>query len=221
LDLVLFFSFPVTYLNPTCSASFPDPTEQDFFFLTQSQLVAENKTPRENLSRSGGLNLEFASLQVEEISEDVRQATQIVARNQAIGKSLFRGMSRGVNSILNEMVAVYPFYNYIMIVEPDGNIFAVSTKDNTGRKIAGEQLLGRNFRKNPMCPKPSHLVTIGGSPGLDPYLKIIELESGLSQWFVSPVRKDGEFQGWVVLEFSVCRHILDQSEKFFPVFPTG
>jgi len=32
LDLVLFFSFPVTYLNPACSASFPDPTEQDFFF---------------------------------------------------------------------------------------------------------------------------------------------------------------------------------------------
>jgi Cu/Ag efflux pump CusA len=59
LDLVLFFSFPVTYLNPTCSASFPDPTEQDFFFSTQSQLVAENKTPRENLSRSGGLRVEY------------------------------------------------------------------------------------------------------------------------------------------------------------------
>jgi hypothetical protein len=57
LDLVLFFSFPVTYLNPACSASFPDPTEQDFFFSTQSQLVAENKAPRKNLSRSGGLDL--------------------------------------------------------------------------------------------------------------------------------------------------------------------
>jgi len=61
-------------------------------------------------------------------------------------------LSRGINRILNEMVDIYSYYNYVMVVEPNGDIFAVSTKDNQGHKIAGEQLLGLNFRQKPSIP---------------------------------------------------------------------
>ena len=146
-------------------------------------------------------NLEFAKTEILEITEDIKQATEIVARHPAIAKSLHLQLSRGINRILNEMVDIYSYYNYVMVVEPNGDIFAVSTKDNQGHKIAGEQLLGLNFRQNPLYSEPSPSVTITGDPGSDPFLSVIELEGGMSQWFITPVQKRGELIGWAVVSY--------------------
>lgn len=146
-------------------------------------------------------NLEFAKTEILEITEDIKQTTEIVARHPAISKSLHLQLSRGINRILNEMVDIYPYYNYVMVVELNGDIFAVSTKDNQGHKIAGEQLLGRNFTKNPLYPEPPLNVTTTGNPGPDPFLQLIEMKGGISQWFITPVKKRGEIIGWVVVSY--------------------
>jgi len=146
-------------------------------------------------------NLEFAKTEILEITEDIKQTTEIVARHPAISKSLHLQLSRGINRILNEMVDIYPYYNYVMVVEPNGDIFAVSTKDNQGHKIAGEQLLGRNFTKNPLYPEPPLNVTTTGNPGPDPFLPLIEMKGRISQWFITPVKKRGELIGWVVVSY--------------------
>ncbi|MCP4629760.1 MAG: HAMP domain-containing histidine kinase [bacterium] len=146
-------------------------------------------------------NLEFAKAEILEIAEGIKQTTEIVARHPEISKSLFLQLSRGINKILNEMVLIYPFFNYVMIVEPNGDIFAASTRDSQGNKIAGEQLLGLNFKKNSLYAEPSPKETITGIPGSDPYLTLIELKRGMSQWFIAPVLKRGELIGWVVISY--------------------
>jgi len=146
-------------------------------------------------------NLEFAKTKILEVTEDIKQTTEIVAHHPEISKSLHLQLSRGINRILNEMVVIYPFYNYVMIVDSNGDVFAVSTRDNQGHKIAGEQLLGLNFRQNPLYSEPSPSVTITGNPGPDPFLSVIEMEGGMSQWFITPVQKRGELIGWAVVSY--------------------
>jgi len=146
-------------------------------------------------------NLEFAKTKILEVTEDIKQTTEIVARHPEISKSLHLQLSRGINRILNEMVVIYPFYNYVMIVEPNGDVFAASTKDSQGHKIAGEQLLGLNFRQNPLYSEPSPNVTTTGDPGSDPFLSVIEMEGGMSQWFITSVQKRGELIGWAVISY--------------------
>jgi len=146
-------------------------------------------------------NLEFAKTKILEVTEDIKQTTEIVARHPEISKSLHLQVSRGINRILNEMVDIYPFYNYVMIVEPNGDIFAVSTRDSQGNKIAGEQLLGMNFRENPLFSEPTPQETALGKPGSDPFLLMIEMERGMSQWFITPVLHRGELMGWVVVSY--------------------
>ncbi|MBU2521345.1 MAG: PAS domain S-box protein, partial [Proteobacteria bacterium] len=135
-------------------------------------------------------------------ADDIKKTTEIVAHNRAIIKSLFLQLSRGTSQILNEMVVIYPFYNYIMIVETDGNIFASSTRDNKGNKIAGERLLGLNFSNNPLFCEPSPNKTTIGNPGPDPFLSLIEMGPRMSQWFITPVLKRGELIGWIVVSYN-------------------
>jgi len=147
-------------------------------------------------------NLEFSEIKILESAESIRRTTEIVARRPEISKALFLQLSRGINQVLNEIVIIYPFYNYVLIVEPDGVIFAASTMDNQGNKIAGEQLLGRNFRENPLFSEPSLNATIMGNPGHDHFLSLIEINRGMSQWFITPVRKSDKLIGWVVISYN-------------------
>ena len=147
-------------------------------------------------------NLEFGKAKILRVADDIKKTTEIVAHNRAIIKSLFLQLSRGTSQILNEMVVIYPFYNYIMIVETDGNIFASSTRDNKGNKIAGEQLLGLNFSNNPLFCEPSPNKTTIGNPGPDPFLSLIEMGPRMSQWFITPVLKRGELIGWIVVSYN-------------------
>ncbi|MCG2831329.1 MAG: ATP-binding protein [Desulfobacteraceae bacterium] len=147
-------------------------------------------------------SLELGKAKILQAADDIKKTTEIVAHNRAIIKSLFLQLSRGTSQILNEMVVIYPFYNYIMIVETDGNIFASSTRDNKGNKIAGEQLLGLNFSNNPLFCEPSPNKTTIGNPGPDPFLSLIEMGPRMSQWFITPVLKRGELIGWIVVSYN-------------------
>jgi signal transduction histidine kinase len=174
-----------------------------YLIIKQTHKVVYNQ-----IDRLITTNLEYAKDDILEITEDIKQATEVVARHPEISKSFYLQMSRGINRILNEMVVIYPFYNYIMIVEPNGEIFAASTRDGEGNKVAGEQLLGLNFRENTLFSEPSSHKTIIGNPGDDPFLSMIDLKSGLSQWFIAPVMRRGELMGWVVVSYDWQNEIL-------------
>ena len=87
-------------------------------------------------------NLEFVARAINHNTFDTTRSSQIIASNPAISKALHLDMSMGINRILNDLVKIYPFYNYVMVVTPEGDVFAVNTNDNQGEKIASEELLG-------------------------------------------------------------------------------
>ena len=146
--------------------------------------------------------LDFAAERLNRNSLAAKKTSEIIAHNPAISKALSLDVSAGVNQILNQMLDMYPFYNYIMIVSLDGDIFAINTKDNKGDKIASEELLGHNVMKTPLfLPPPTTPETVVGSPGPDPYLPLLGIKARTSQWFVSPVFKGPSPIGWVVLSY--------------------
>jgi methyl-accepting chemotaxis protein len=147
-------------------------------------------------------NLGYVEDKITEIAYSIRHAAEILAHHSSISKSLFLGQNRGVNRILNDLINVYPFFNYALIVEPDGSIFAATTKDSKGNKIEGEQLLGENISEtiNIAAILKSEVVSL--SPGLDPFFETMGIESKMSQWFIVPVQKRGETIGWVVISYN-------------------
>ncbi|MGO9117536.1 MAG: PAS domain S-box protein [Desulfomonilaceae bacterium] len=146
-------------------------------------------------------NLDFAAKTISQTSAEITRAAEIIADNPAISKSLFLEISTGINQILNKMVALYPFYNYILIVTPDGDIFAVNTDNKDGHKIAGEELLGLNVMQTPLFLSPPTTGTVIGDPGPDPFLPLLGIERGMSQWFATPVLKGRTLIGWVVVSY--------------------
>ena len=140
------------------------------------------------------------------IEENKRVAT-IISRHPVIAKAMDLNVSRGVNRILNEMVINYSFIDYSMVVEPNGDIFAVSTLDNFGHKTKGEQLLGKSIKDHPLFVTPMTHQTTESTPGIDPFLAMINLKEGMNQWFVYPLYKRGNLTGYVVISYAWKREI--------------
>jgi|GEM_PF-668674 len=146
--------------------------------------------------------LEFAAGDVLDRTEGVRRTSEIIARGPAISRSLLLQVSTGLNRNLNELISIYPFFKYVMIVEPDGDVFAINTNDSQGHKIAGEKILGLNFRQNPLFSEPSKKGTTVSAPGPDSYLELLEVKGGMNQWFITPVLQGETLTGWVVVSYA-------------------
>ena len=155
----------------------------------------------EQIDRLLSSNLNRAKSAVIDTSRDIKRTAHTISIHPEIGKALHLEVSRGINRVLNEIVLTYPFYNYVLIVDMDGTIFASSTRDHQRNKISGEQLLGLNYLENPLYTEPSANETIAGNPGIDPYLALMELDRGISQWYISPVKKGGKIIGKVVVSY--------------------
>ncbi|MCP4352459.1 MAG: response regulator [Desulfobacterales bacterium] len=173
-----------------------------YFTSRQTQKVL-----RIQIDRLLAENLEHIEEKIVETSITIRHTTEILAKHPSVRKALSLEMSRGINRILNDQVQIYPFYNYILIIEPDGTIFAASTRDGKGKKIEGEQLLGRNINENvkPAEALISEIVSL--TPGPDPFFQTIRLEQGISQWFIAPIHKTDETAGWIVVSYNWHREI--------------
>jgi len=165
-----------------------------------------------NISNQLSADAEHAIARILEKQEDAILATEIIARSRVVAKALDILESRGVNQVLNDLVNIYPFVNYVMIATPDGSVFATSTRDKNGKKLQGEQLLLQQLDDNPMFAKPSNKHVVQGRPGQDPYMSIIGLEREITQWIFSPVKKRGEFIGWVVVSYD-WQFVLSQALK--------
>ncbi|MFH0926648.1 MAG: ATP-binding protein [bacterium] len=147
-------------------------------------------------------NLDFVEHEIVHHIEEVKRAAEAISYNSNISRALHLQTSLGINEVLNEAITIYPFFNYIMVVEANGDIFAVSTRDRYGNKIAGEQLLGKNVKENPMFSEfiSSNTTTIS-SPGIDPYMSIIELKKEISQWYMLPLKKNDILIGRLVISY--------------------
>ena len=101
-------------------------------------------------------NLEFVARAINHNTFDTTRSSQIIASNPDISKALYLDMSMGINRILNDLVKIYPFYNYVMVVTPEGDVFAVNTNDGKGEKIASEELLGLSVSSKPGVYASTH-----------------------------------------------------------------
>ncbi len=185
--IVLLVSLSVAIVMGVVSWISVQQTEEALYKGIDNQLTSTLDLTAERLNRN---------------SLAAKKTSEIIAHNPAISKALSLDVSVGVNQILNQMLDIYPFYNYIIIVTLDGDIFAVNTQDKKGDNIAGEELLGLNVMKTPLfLPPPTTPETIIGGPGPDPYLSLLGIKARTSQWFVAPVFKGPVPVGWVVLSY--------------------
>jgi len=141
----------------------------------------------------------FALSRVKEKQQQISALTQVVATRREIAKSLNLYESRGVNQILNDQITVYPFINYILIVEPDSSVFATSTRNHKGAKTHGEQLLLKLVTDNPLYLPFADDAVVISTPQHDPYMTIIGEKDRLAQWYSAPIRKRGDIIGWVIV----------------------
>lgn len=173
----------------------------------------------EQVGHTLGAELAFAVNEVLNTKQTIQRTAKVIARNRSISRALDLGVSRGVNQILNDLVIIYPFFNYVLIAEPDGQVFAISTKDNQGRKVAGEQILGANIYGNPLYQEPPSQKVFAGRLGQDAFLTQMGMGRSTTQWYVTPIYKRGKAIGWIVLSYNwkdemsallekVTRHLL-------------
>ncbi|WP_261843082.1 response regulator [Aliamphritea ceti] len=142
----------------------------------------------------------FAAARVNEKAAHVSAITQVIAKSRDIPHALETYESRGINAILNDQIAIYPFINYILVTENDGSVFAASTLDGERNKTRGEDLLLERAMEHPMYqPDSSRQPVSVGRIGYDPYLAIIGLERGYSQWFTADIKHKGEIVGQVIV----------------------
>ncbi len=174
------------------------------FFLIRSTQNVLNKQIDLHLTE----HIDMVKKEILNISENIKGITKTLSHHPFIRKALFLQQSRGINRILNDTIQIYPFYNYIMIVDSRGDVFAASTRDALGNKIEGEQLLGKNIRENIMYSQALLKETVTGNIGIDPYLRLIGLKRDISQWFITPVIERGEeARGWVVVSYDWGKEI--------------
>ncbi|CCN37613.1 putative Signal transduction histidine kinase fused with Methyl-accepting/ Phosphatase (HAMP) domain [Vibrio nigripulchritudo SO65] len=124
---------------------------------------------------------------------------QVIARNRDIAKALDLLENRGINQILNDQLEVYPFINYILVLDEENTVFATTTRDHQGKKINGEKLLLESVHSHPMYKESDGTKTVIGEVMLDPYLPELGLDQHLSQWFIAHIQVRGKTFGKVVI----------------------
>jgi PAS domain S-box-containing protein len=157
------------------------------------------------VQRVANAELHVARHDVQNTKDVIEKTAEVIAHNRSITRALDTGLSRGVNQILNDLVEIYPFLNYVLIAEADGQVFAVSTKDRNGKKIASEQLLDENIIRSPMYPEMDEETLSISSPTDDPFLLQLGINHGKTQWYMTEIVRRGIKIGHIVLSYDWFR----------------
>ncbi|MCP4687824.1 MAG: GAF domain-containing protein [Desulfobacterales bacterium] len=168
-----------------------------FFTVRWTQTLFSNQ-----VSRMMGGNLDHIRLKIIGIEKNIRNTAKILSRHQGLRIALILGVNQGVSEILNNLLSTYPYFNYILIVEPNGSIFASSAMDNHGNKNRGGRLLGVNIRSHHAVSENLSSEMTSLSPGKDPFSKEMGLEGRMSQWHIAPVLKGGKIKGWIIVSYN-------------------
>ena len=153
-------------------------------------------------------HLEFAAKAISQNARETKRTAEIIAHNPAISKALDLDVSVGTSGLLNELVKIYPFCNYILVVTPQGDVFAVNTNDKDGNKMAGEELLGSSVLGTPAFLYLLEHETFVPELAKDPLLPQFGIKPKLSQWYVKPVLKGSRIIGYVVISYDWQEELL-------------
>ncbi|MBB1486241.1 response regulator [Oceanospirillum sediminis] len=176
--------------------------------LSYFLLSGIEKTLSEELDNQLNGSLKLAASKIEQQQNDILRISSLASKNRGFSRALDLYESRGVNQILNNLPQVYPFIHYALITEPDGSIFASSTRSHSGDKLAGEQLLLKNAFENPRFILPIGSHPVAGHYGTDTFLQTIGLQARLSQWLVAPLTRKDQTIGYLILavDWRVIQH---------------
>ncbi|USD66897.1 response regulator [Vibrio sp. SCSIO 43136] len=140
---------------------------------------------------------------VDEQQRDVLSIAKLVARNRAIATSLDLDDSSGINQALNDIPAIFSDIRYVLVIDNYRTIFAATTRDGQGNKIAGEELLLASIDDLPKFSRMLADTLRLSDPVYDPYLKELNLPGApISQWLVVPIKKSNRTVGWVAVSFA-------------------
>ena len=167
----------------------------------------------ESLSNRLAGDASFAKSRVAINKRQTASITRVISKIRDIPRALDLYESRGINQLLNDQIEIYPFINFILVIENDGSIFSVSTRDSQGNKNQGEQLLSKAVRDHPMFPVESTELVRQGNVGVDPFLSIIGASKKYTQWFASDVVKRGRVIGQVVISVDWSKQYSELAEN--------
>ncbi|MCJ8339167.1 MAG: response regulator [Pseudomonadales bacterium] len=140
----------------------------------------------------------------------------IISSEPTITRSLNQLSSRGISQAINRLVTIYPFFHYVILIDQDGEIFAVTTRDSEGKRIPGENLLGASTKNIPRLSEHMHDKISTIMPLEDPWLSSLGLPISRTQWFISPVKFQEEVIGWVLVSYdweTQVSKLLDESGR--------
>jgi len=166
----------------------------------------------ESLSNRLAGDASFAKSRVAQNVKHIASITRVISKIRDIPRALNLYENRGINQLLNDQIEIYPFINFILVIENDGSIFSVSTRDSQGKKNQGEQLLSRTVRDHPMFPAENTELVRQGNVGIDPFLSVIGISRTFSQWFASDVIKRGHVIGQVVISVDWSKQYAELAE---------
>lgn len=134
--------------------------------------------------------------------DQIRDALQVIAKARYIRQALDQDSNRGIFQALNRTVSIYPYFRYLLIIDQDKQVFAVSTRDAQGNPLATYSLLGKTVTS--WLPEELFINQPTFTPLLqDALQKLFSPNSNVSsQWFSAPIRPKGIIEGWVVADYA-------------------
>ncbi|MCE2571090.1 HAMP domain-containing sensor histidine kinase [Motilimonas eburnea] len=121
----------------------------------------------------------------------------VTAQNPDIHAVLQRYQPQDIASQLNNIVALYPYLTYILVLDLDADILAASNRNSQGSPLNTFTWLSRTTKNHPLFPGLSTNQALISKPDMDPLLQ----QQTLHQWIIAPVKQEGDLLGWVVLSF--------------------
>lgn len=143
----------------------------------------------------------FVESQLRNRQDNIKRIANVIAQRTSVKKILHLQSSLGMNQTLNKIVKVYPYFNYIVVIDKDGEIYAVNTQNAVGGKVMGEILLGSNVKKIDGYKALLNNGPMPGIPGEEAFLSKMGIKSTQSQLFSAPVRRGNRLLGWIVVSY--------------------
>ncbi|OUS23997.1 hypothetical protein A9Q99_25965 [Gammaproteobacteria bacterium 45_16_T64] len=145
--------------------------------------------------------ISFVSQQLDDRHHEIVDIGSIISSEPTIRRSLHLLSSRGISQAINRLVAIYPFLNYVVLVDDQMEVFAASTRDSSGDRVPGENLIGMNVNDILMLSGSllDHVSSL--SPSEDVWLGDFDMQQSTTQLFISPVKHGEEVIGWMVVSY--------------------
>ncbi|MCE2593869.1 response regulator [Motilimonas cestriensis] len=164
------------------------------FYIIQNVKKIDN----EQVQRLLHSYLNLAEARFNDRAEFLIHNAIVTAQNPDVQGVLQRYQPQDIATQLNNIVALYPYLTYILVIDMDADILAASDRDSSGSAFNTFTWLGESSLNHPLFPGSSSTQTLISNPGIDPWLP---QQNRLQQWIMAPVIQEGDQLGWVVLSF--------------------